>query len=226
MRLTSLAVARQSAALDSSGDCLRASAALRDTYSPVASSAADCRSPMRPTRSTQPRFTLRPRALMPISAARRDCYCSPILAAGAGSTHGYDISDHGALNPELGITRRSSRAWPSAAPRTNGAHRRLRAQSHGHRSRAPTRGGGTCSRTGRARRYARFFDIDWRPVKAELRDKVLLPILGDQYGACSSAASSQLDFEDGALIRSVLRPMLPINPRQYAARPCATASSA
>ncbi len=30
------------------------------------------------------------------------CYASPILKARAGSTHGYDIIDHNAINPELG----------------------------------------------------------------------------------------------------------------------------
>ena len=29
-------------------------------------------------------------------------YCSPILRSRAGSTHGYDIIDHGAIDPELG----------------------------------------------------------------------------------------------------------------------------
>ena len=29
---------------------------------------------------------------------------------------------------------------------------------------------------------ARFFDVDWTPVKEELHAKLLLPILGDQYG--------------------------------------------
>ena len=29
-------------------------------------------------------------------------YCSPYLRARAGSQHGYDIIDHGALNPEIG----------------------------------------------------------------------------------------------------------------------------
>src|SRR6187549_1070057 len=29
-------------------------------------------------------------------------YCSPYLRARPGSTHGYDIIDHGALNPEIG----------------------------------------------------------------------------------------------------------------------------
>ena len=30
--------------------------------------------------------------------------------------------------------------------------------------------------------YAVYFNIDWQPLKSELRDKVLIPILGDQYG--------------------------------------------
>src|ERR1700683_5589501 len=29
-------------------------------------------------------------------------YCSPVLQAAAGSTHGYDVVDHGRLNSELG----------------------------------------------------------------------------------------------------------------------------
>ena len=35
---------------------------------------------------------------------------------------------------------------------------------------------------GRASAYADFFDIDWEPLKAELRNKVLIPILGNPYG--------------------------------------------
>src|SRR5579872_2976286 len=31
-----------------------------------------------------------------------DIYASPVLRARAGSTHGYDITDHNAINPELG----------------------------------------------------------------------------------------------------------------------------
>ena len=30
--------------------------------------------------------------------------------------------------------------------------------------------------------YARFFDINWHPVKTELKNKILVPVLGDQYG--------------------------------------------
>ena len=42
---------------------------------------------------------------------------------------------------------------------------------------------------------ARFFDIDWTPVKAALHAKLLLPILGDQYGRVLERGELQLRFE-------------------------------
>ena len=41
------------------------------------------------------------------------------------------------------------------------------------------------------------FDIDWNPVKRELADKVLLPILGDQYGAVLDAGQLRLERDGG-----------------------------
>src|ERR1043165_1868649 len=38
------------------------------------------------------------------------CYASPYLKARPGSTHGYDIIDHGSLNPEIG-SEEDFNAW-------------------------------------------------------------------------------------------------------------------
>ena len=43
---------------------------------------------------------------------------------------------------------------------------------------------------GPSSRYARFFDIEWQPVKDELADKVLIPILGDYYGVGARGAGA------------------------------------
>ena len=40
---------------------------------------------------------------------------------------------------------------------------------------------------GTSSRYASFFDIDWQPQEERLRDKVLVPILADQYGTVLQA---------------------------------------
>ena len=53
---------------------------------------------------------------------------------------------------------------------------------------------------GPSSRFARFFDIEWQPVKDELADKVLIPILGDQYGAVLERQELQLAYRDGAFV--------------------------
>jgi (1->4)-alpha-D-glucan 1-alpha-D-glucosylmutase len=61
---------------------------------------------------------------------------------------------------------------------------------------------------------ARFFDIEWAPIKAELHAKLLLPILGDQYGVVLERGDLRLEFRDGLLVLKYFDQELPINPRQ------------
>ena len=53
---------------------------------------------------------------------------------------------------------------------------------------------------GPSSRYADAFDIDWHPIKRELESKVLLPILGDQYGTVLENQEIQIQFVDGAFL--------------------------
>ena len=55
-----------------------------------------------------------------------------------------------------------------------------------------------CWRTARVRSTPTTFDIDWHPVKRELANKVLLPVLGDQYGAVLESGQLRLAYENGA----------------------------
>ena len=60
-------------------------------------------------------------------------YASPYLKARPGSTHGYDIVDHGCLNPEIG-TEEEYEAWVAALrERRDGPGARHRPQPHGRR---------------------------------------------------------------------------------------------
>ena len=63
--------------------------------------------------------------------------------------------------------------------------------------------------------YAPYFDIDWHPLKADLHDKVLLPILGDQYGRVLERGELQVRFEAGAFFSALLRSRCPIAPGTY-----------
>ena len=116
------------------------------------------------------------------------CYTSPYFTAAAGSTHGYDVVNHNEISAELGGA---------------GAHAEFSAAIAAHGMRhivdfVPNHmgiGTGTNAwwidvlENGPSSAAAIFFDIDWRPVKPELRAKLLLPILGDQYGHALDAAS-------------------------------------
>jgi (1->4)-alpha-D-glucan 1-alpha-D-glucosylmutase len=140
-------------------------------------------------------------------------YTSPYFAAEKASTHGYDITNHNEINPELGGAE---------------AHRRFttRLQSAGLLhivDFVPNHMGISTStnpwwrdvlENGPSARSAPFFDIDWNPIKRELRRKLLLPILGDQYGSVLERGELQLEFNDGRLVLKYFDNELPVNPRQ------------
>jgi (1->4)-alpha-D-glucan 1-alpha-D-glucosylmutase len=66
---------------------------------------------------------------------------------------------------------------------------------------------------GPSSRYASFFDIDWDPLKAELRNKVLLPILGNQYGVVLEDQELQIEYQDGRYIIRYYQHCLPVAPK-------------
>src|SRR5439155_25024254 len=68
---------------------------------------------------------------------------------------------------------------------------------------------------GPSSRFARFFDIEWHPVKDELAEKVLIPILGDQYGEVLENQELTLTYRDGAFFVRYYEETLPIAPDTY-----------
>jgi (1->4)-alpha-D-glucan 1-alpha-D-glucosylmutase len=63
--------------------------------------------------------------------------------------------------------------------------------------------------------YANLFDINWEPVKKELKNKILLPILGDQYGNVLENQELRLAFEEGAFFLYYYDNKFPIIPKTY-----------
>lgn len=142
-----------------------------------------------------------------------DCYSSPQLTARPGSPHGYDICDHGQLNPELG-TEADYAAFTSALA-AHGMGQILDIVPN-HMSADPQANPlwRDVLTHGPSSRFAAYFDIDWTPVKPELKGKVLLPMLGDQYGRVLERGELQLRFDAGELSLQYFDTNLPINPRQ------------
>lgn len=139
-------------------------------------------------------------------------YASPLLRARAGSTHGYDIGDHNQLNPELGDEVSFERL--AQALKEHGMGLIL--------DTVPNHMGiGTGDNPwwqdvlchGQASEFADFFDIDWTPLKVELRNKVLLPILGNQYGEELESGRIRIKFEGGEFFLQYYETRLPIDPQ-------------
>ncbi len=144
-------------------------------------------------------------------------YASPYLAARPGSTHGYDITDHAHLNPELG-TEADFTAM-CAAFRSNGLGQILDfVPNHMGVGGSDNRRWLDVLEWGPMSDSAGWFDIDWDPDRRYLRDKLLAPVLGDQYGIELEAGNLKLRFDAEAgefAIWAYETHKLPICPLQY-----------
>ncbi|MDB5898339.1 MAG: 4-alpha-glucanotransferase, partial [Ramlibacter sp.] len=123
-------------------------------------------------------------------------YSSPYLRARPGSTHGYDIIDHGALNPEVGDERAHARMCQ--ALRRNGMSQILDiVPNHMGVLEADNAWWLDVLEHGRASAHAETFDIEWTPAQPEMAGRVLLPVLGDHFGKVLEAGEIQLHFDSG-----------------------------
>ncbi|MBI3263751.1 MAG: malto-oligosyltrehalose synthase [Acidobacteria bacterium] len=142
-----------------------------------------------------------------------DCYLSPIMTARPGSQHGYDVVDHTQINPELGGEDAYAAFTAQVAASDMGV---ILDFVPNHMSIDPRMNPRwrDLLENGPSSRYAHFFDVDWDPIKTELEHKVLLPILGDQYGWTLERGDLRLGFAEGALHLDYEGTRLPINPRE------------
>jgi (1->4)-alpha-D-glucan 1-alpha-D-glucosylmutase len=140
-------------------------------------------------------------------------YTSPYFAAHPGSTHGYDVSNHNEVSVEVGGS--DALAAFTDTLREHGLQHIVDfVPNHMGIATSTNPWWRDVLENGPSARAGRFFDIDWFPVKRELRRKLLLPILGDQYGRVLERGELQLEFRDGRILLKYFDAELPINPRQ------------
>ena len=136
-----------------------------------------------------------------------DLYASPLLRARKGSTHGYDIVDAHALNPELGTDGDFAELHGALDRREMGLLLDIvpnhMAASHENPWWVSLLENGPQSR------YLHYFDIDWRD------DKVLLPVLGRPYGEALEAKELQVGFDRDGFFLSYYDKRFPLAPHSY-----------
>ncbi len=138
-------------------------------------------------------------------------YLSPILAARPGSQHGYDLVDYGRISPELGGEEAFDALAAAAGRRGLGVlvdfvpnHMGIGAENGWWAD---------VLENGPSSAHAACFDVDWRPVKAELANKLLVPVLGDQYGAILERGELRLVRDGGTFWLRYHGHRFPIAPR-------------
>lgn len=109
------------------------------------------------------------------------CYASPYLKARPGSLHGYDIVDHAVLNPEIG-DRAAHSDWVAKLAAHDMGHILDLVPNHMAVGGADNTWWLDVLEHGEASAYAGYFDIDWWPVQAAVRGRLILPVLGAHYG--------------------------------------------
>jgi maltooligosyltrehalose synthase len=117
-------------------------------------------------------------------------YSSPYLQAAPGSMHGYDVVDHQRVNEELGGEAAFERFAKTLGE--NGLGQVLDIVPNHMAIGAQNKLWWDVLENGQSSRYASFFDIDWMPAEERLREKVLVPILGDQYGRVLEAGEIEV----------------------------------
>jgi (1->4)-alpha-D-glucan 1-alpha-D-glucosylmutase len=138
-------------------------------------------------------------------------YLSPILAARTGSTHGYDVVDFERISPALG--GEAGFEALAAAARDAGMSVLLDVVPN-HMGIGPENAWWwDLLENGQASAQADTFDVDWRPLKAELTGKVLLPVLADQYGVVLERGELGLERQGGAFVLRAAGGTFPIAPR-------------
>jgi (1->4)-alpha-D-glucan 1-alpha-D-glucosylmutase len=143
-----------------------------------------------------------------------DCYTSSLLKAVPGSMHGYDLVDPAVLNPELG-TEQDFREFTAALKQYDMGLLLDVVPNHMGISTTENRWWWDVLEHGPSSRYATAFDIDWTPLKRELESKVLLPILGEQYGKVLENQDIRLRYEGGCFVITYFDHKFPIAPKSW-----------
>lgn len=136
-------------------------------------------------------------------------YCSPYLQASDGSAHGYDVVNHEQVNEELGGVEARRQFCQSLEKH------QLKQLLDVVPNHMAIRGGHNAwwwdvLENGPASRYSSYFDVEWRVAGSE---RVLLPILGDQYGVELEAGKITLARQGGRLFVHYYEHRNPMAPR-------------
>ena len=138
-------------------------------------------------------------------------YCSPILQAAPGSTHGYDVVDCHRVTEELG--GEPGRLRFLSKLRQCGLGQLLDiVPNHMAITGSFNSWWWDTLENGTFSRYAPYFDIEWNAPEERLRNKILLPILEDHSGRVIEAGKLTLQRSEGSFVLRYYDHTFPVAP--------------
>jgi (1->4)-alpha-D-glucan 1-alpha-D-glucosylmutase len=143
-----------------------------------------------------------------------DCYASPVALSRPGSLHGYDVTDPTIVNPEIGGEEQLIEFAHGLRARDIGLILDT-VPNHMGIAHPSNRWWADVLENGPSSPFARFFDIDWDPPKGDLKNKVLLPVLGDQFGKVLENQEIKITYEGGSFALHFYEFTLPVAPRTW-----------
>lgn len=141
-------------------------------------------------------------------------YCSPLFRARAGSTHGYDVIDPSQIHPELGSEEQFRQMAESLLGRGMGVILDV-VPNHMGITDPNNAWWQDVLENGPSSPSAACFDIDWNPPKQDLRHKVILPVLGDQFGRVLENQQLQVKRDERGFFVQYWESRYPLAPRSW-----------
>jgi len=142
------------------------------------------------------------------------CYASPLLKAREGSAHGYDIIDHNQFNPEIG-SEADFRAFAAELKAAGMGLVLDVVPNHMGVGEGSNPWWQDVLENGRSSAHSHYFDIEWEPLREEIRGKVVLPILGASYGDELEQGKFKIRYEGGGFYCTYYDKRLPLDPQTF-----------
>lgn len=124
-----------------------------------------------------------------------DLYLSPLFRARKESSHGYDVVDHGTIDPQIGDLASFEQLAYGVREADMGIVLDVVPNHMGINDPAnQNQWWLDVLENGEGSYFADFFDIDWRPEASALHDTILLPCLGDSFGTVLERGELQVVY--------------------------------
>lgn len=143
-----------------------------------------------------------------------DCYTSPLMQATPGSMHSYDVTNPTRFNPDIG-TEDEFGAFSQGLMQKNMGMIIDIIPNHMCISAPYNQWWNNVLENGPSSPFADFFNIEWNPLRQEVRNKVLLPFLDDQFGKVVESKELQVVLQEGAFYVKYFASIYPTSPSTW-----------